>query len=145
MCEDTGISYEEPSPNAFFIQQPYGARPVCKGIGQCTPSIWNRDPGLFEIRKGRVLCRWERSGCQCIPAGGGVRKNTKISLDKPLNALFRRINLISCSAWRQRDQRFPELGMSDESVPDAYTGSYEGIIPMLKRSSSSHSTDVLSG
>ena len=35
MCEDTGISYEEPSPNAFSFNSPYGACPACKGLGQC--------------------------------------------------------------------------------------------------------------
>jgi excinuclease ABC subunit A len=34
MCEDTGLSYEEPSPNSFSFNSPYGACPVCKGIGQ---------------------------------------------------------------------------------------------------------------
>ena len=33
MCQDTGISYEEPSPNAFSFNSPYGACPVCKGLG----------------------------------------------------------------------------------------------------------------
>src|SRR6266498_2341076 len=28
MCEDTGISYEEPSPNAFSFNSPYGACPA---------------------------------------------------------------------------------------------------------------------
>ncbi|RYZ27725.1 MAG: excinuclease ABC subunit UvrA, partial [Chitinophagaceae bacterium] len=34
MCEDTGLSYEEPSPNAFSFNSPYGACPTCKGLGQ---------------------------------------------------------------------------------------------------------------
>ena len=33
MCEDTGISYEEPSPNSFSFNSPYGACPVCRGLG----------------------------------------------------------------------------------------------------------------
>ena len=33
MCEDTGISYEEPSPNSFSFNSPYGACPACKGLG----------------------------------------------------------------------------------------------------------------
>ena len=33
MCLDTGVSYEEPSPNAFSFNSPYGACPVCKGLG----------------------------------------------------------------------------------------------------------------
>jgi excinuclease ABC subunit A len=34
MCAETGISYEEPSPNTFSFNSPYGACPNCKGIGQ---------------------------------------------------------------------------------------------------------------
>ncbi|QOR74946.1 MAG: excinuclease ABC subunit UvrA [Thermoflavifilum sp.] len=33
MCADTGISYEEPSPNTFSFNSPYGACPRCKGLG----------------------------------------------------------------------------------------------------------------
>ena len=33
MCVDTGISYEEPSPNTFSFNSPYGACPRCKGLG----------------------------------------------------------------------------------------------------------------
>lgn len=33
MCADTGISYEEPSPNSFSFNSPYGACPHCKGLG----------------------------------------------------------------------------------------------------------------
>jgi len=33
MCIDTGISYEEPSPNTFSFNSPYGACPRCKGLG----------------------------------------------------------------------------------------------------------------
>src|SRR6202047_4906507 len=33
MCDETGISYEEPSPNSFSFNSPYGACPVCKGLG----------------------------------------------------------------------------------------------------------------
>ena len=33
MCADTGLSYEEPSPNTFSFNSPYGACPRCKGLG----------------------------------------------------------------------------------------------------------------
>ncbi|NND33798.1 MAG: excinuclease ABC subunit UvrA [Saprospiraceae bacterium] len=33
MDPDSGISYEEPSPNAFSFNSPYGACPVCTGLG----------------------------------------------------------------------------------------------------------------
>ncbi|HFB99945.1 MAG TPA: excinuclease ABC subunit UvrA [Phaeodactylibacter sp.] len=34
MDPESGISYEEPSPNAFSFNSPYGACPNCKGLGQ---------------------------------------------------------------------------------------------------------------
>ncbi len=33
MCLASGISYEEPSPNTFSFNSPYGACPKCKGLG----------------------------------------------------------------------------------------------------------------
>lgn len=33
MCPDTGISYEEPSPNSFSFNSPYGACSHCSGLG----------------------------------------------------------------------------------------------------------------
>ncbi|MBP7184557.1 MAG: excinuclease ABC subunit UvrA, partial [Saprospiraceae bacterium] len=34
MCQDSGISYEEPSPNTFSFNSPYGACPRCRGLGE---------------------------------------------------------------------------------------------------------------
>ncbi|MEO1257454.1 MAG: excinuclease ABC subunit UvrA [Bacteroidota bacterium] len=34
MDAETGLSYEEPSPNAFSFNSPYGACPKCNGLGQ---------------------------------------------------------------------------------------------------------------
>ncbi len=34
MCPESGISYEEPSPNAFSFNSPYGYCPTCKGLGK---------------------------------------------------------------------------------------------------------------
>lgn len=33
MCVETGLSYEEPSPNSFSFNSPYGYCPACKGLG----------------------------------------------------------------------------------------------------------------
>jgi len=34
VCADSGIAYEEPSPNTFSFNSPYGTCPTCKGIGE---------------------------------------------------------------------------------------------------------------
>ncbi len=33
MCPESGISYQEPSPNTFSFNSPYGSCPTCKGLG----------------------------------------------------------------------------------------------------------------
>ena len=33
MCPTTGISYDEPAPNSFSFNSPYGACPKCNGLG----------------------------------------------------------------------------------------------------------------
>jgi len=35
MCPTSGISYEEPSPNNFSFNSPYGTCPRCNGLGEC--------------------------------------------------------------------------------------------------------------
>lgn len=34
MCPESGISYDEPSPNTFSFNSPYGMCPHCKGLGE---------------------------------------------------------------------------------------------------------------
>jgi excinuclease ABC subunit A len=33
MCADTGLSYDEPSPNSFSFNSPYGSCSECRGLG----------------------------------------------------------------------------------------------------------------
>ena len=92
MCEDTGISYEEPSPNSFSFNSPYGACPVCKGLGT-----------IFHVNMEAVIPDWDLS----ITEGGiaplgeereayvfrmvqEIAKKNKISLQKPLKDLPKR-------------------------------------------------------
>ena len=36
MCPTTGISYQDPEPNTFSFNSPYGACPKCNGLGEIT-------------------------------------------------------------------------------------------------------------
>lgn len=44
MDPETGISYEEPSPNTFSFNSPYGACPRCNGLGQ-----------IYEVDMAKVI------------------------------------------------------------------------------------------
>ena len=54
MCPTTGISYEDPEPNTFSFNSPFGACPKCNGLGEISVIDMNKlipDPSL-SIRKG---------------------------------------------------------------------------------------------
>jgi excinuclease ABC subunit A len=147
MCEDTGISYEEPSPNSFSFNSPYGACPNCKGLG----SVYtiNLDEVLpdksLSVKEGGIAPLGEERDASVFQQVVMFAKKNKINLDKPIEQMSeQQLNLLMYGDGSITTSL--ELDMNDENIPDVYTGNYEGIIPMLKRwFTSSQSTDVLKG
>lgn len=145
MCEDTGISYEEPSPNAFSFNSPYGACPVCKGLG----NVYTIDMEAvlpdtsISVSEGAITPLGEERDASVFQQVVQFAKKHKIKLDKPVKELPKQ--QLDLLLYGDQDiNPALELDMSDESVPDMYTGSYEGIIPMLKRwFSSTYSSEGL--
>ena len=131
MCEDTGISYEEPSPNSFSFNSPYGACPNCKGLGT-----------MFHVNMESVIPDWDLS----INEGGiaplgeereawvyrqvqDIAKKNKVSLQKPLKELQKKslnILLYGNEEGKEVDIDFENMQFDPESP-------YEGIVNMLKR------------
>jgi len=145
MCEDTGISYEEPSPNTFSFNSPYGACPVCKGLGNIyTISIDEVLPDKTKsINEGAIMPLGEERDASVFRQVEAFSKKHKINLNTPVKNLpSSQLDLLLYGDGIATDSF--DVDVNDETIPDTYTGSYEGIIPMLKRwFSSSYSTDTL--
>ncbi|WP_346238877.1 excinuclease ABC subunit UvrA [Niabella insulamsoli] len=134
MCEDSGISYEEPSPNSFSFNSPYGACPFCRGLG--TSSVIHMDsivPDMGKsIRQGGIAPLGEERNASVYQQVETFCRKHKISLSKPLKDLPQeQLNLLLYGDGGA--EQTLHLDGTDETIPDYYTGSYEGIIPMLKR------------
>ena len=134
MCEDTGISYEEPSPNAFSFNSPYGACPTCKGLG----TVYTIDmeevlpDNTKSVKGGAIVPLGEERDASVFQQVIVFARKHKISLDKPLKDLPpEQVNLLLYGDQQINPEL--ELDLSDDTIPLEYTGSYEGIIPMLKR------------
>lgn len=145
MCEDTGISYEEPSPNAFSFNSPYGACPVCKGLGNVYTIDMNAvlpDTGKT-VKEGGIAPLGEERDASVFQQVIAFAKKNKIKLDVPVKDLSQaQIDLLLFGDKNINPSL--EIDANDETVPQEYTGSYEGIIPMLKRwFLSPHSTEFL--
>ncbi|HRH37014.1 MAG TPA: excinuclease ABC subunit UvrA, partial [Flavobacteriales bacterium] len=57
MCPTSGIAYEEPEPNLFSFNSPYGACPKCSGLGQVTEVAFDKivPDRKKSIRKGAIV------------------------------------------------------------------------------------------
>ena len=145
MCETTGLSYEEPSPNSFSFNSPYGACPNCKGLGNVYAidmSLLLQDHTL-SINEGAIHPLGEAREASVFNQIKLFARKHKINLDKALKDLSKEhLNLILFGD--KNISSTLDMDLNDENIPNEYTGSYEGIVPMMKRwFTSSQSTDHL--
>jgi excinuclease ABC subunit A len=147
MCEDTGISYEEPSPNAFSFNSPYGACPTCKGLG----SVYKINPESIipdwklSINEGGITPLGEERQAYVFKQVQQVARKHKINLDKPLKELSpRSINILLYGKEEVTDEDTVDFDLNENFISENeseegggakayYTTEYEGIINMLKR------------
>ncbi|GAC1704252.1 MAG: excinuclease ABC subunit UvrA [Flavisolibacter sp.] len=135
MCEDSGISYEAPSPNSFSFNSPYGACTSCKGLGQ-----------VYTIDMKAVIPDYSLSINQgaIVPLGGEreaftfrqvqtLSKKYKFSLDKPIKELNEKsLNLILYG--KETAVVADELQFDDQLIGDsALSGEFEGVVVQVKR------------
>jgi len=134
MCEDTGISYEEPSPNAFSFNSPYGACPTCKGLG----NVYSIDMDAvipdsnISIKDGGIAPLGEQREAYMFRNVEILAKKYKINLDKPINTLP--VASLNILLYGNAEGSSLELDNEEETTAsNPYEGEFEGIIPMLKR------------
>ncbi|MFZ4057426.1 MAG: excinuclease ABC subunit UvrA [Ferruginibacter sp.] len=140
MCDETGISYEEPSPNAFSFNSPYGACPTCKGLG----NVFSIDMDAvipdhsLSVKQGGIAPLGEQREATLFKQVEAVAKKHKINLDKPIKELPTTALNILLYAHADGATAMEAL-LEDEMVDNAnltYSTSaddFEGIIPMLNR------------
>ncbi len=132
MCEDTGISYEEPSPNGFSFNSPYGACPVCKGLGQVyqidmEAIIPDREVSIAE---GGILPLGEARDAFVYKQVEQLAKKNKFSVKDPISKLTEaNLNLV---LFGSSDATIDvEMDFDSENAP--YETEYEGVVNMVKR------------
>lgn len=130
MCADTGLSYDEPSPNTFSFNSPYGMCPHCKGLGE-----------IHEVDMARVIPDNTKSINEVgIVPLGEVRENM---LFKQLRALAKKHNFSFSTPVKDLPENVLNaiLHGGDEIKVDMTWGSeewsydmaFDGLINVLKR------------
>ena len=148
MCAETGISYEEPSPNTFsFIV--LWACPTCKGLGTVYTIDLQAvipDPEKTVAEGGIVPLGEERDAWIYKQVAQLVKKH-KINLKKPIREIPQaQINII---LYGKENPDANDLGLRWEDEGDGNsTGGFfdtvfEGVIPMVKRWFNSSSSESI--
>jgi len=82
----TGLSYDEPAPNSFSFNSPYGACPTCNGLGvieEITQESIIPDPSL-SISRGGIAPLGEYRDIWIFKKIEAILKHYKISLATPI-------------------------------------------------------------
>ena len=144
MCEDTGLSYEEPSPNAFSFNSPYGACPACKGLG--TVNQVNMDAIIpdrsLSIKEGAIKPLGEEREAYVFKQVQHVAKKYKFSLDKPIKELPQKA--LNVLLYGSEDASSKDIEFDFETTEGSvYNTEYEGIVTMLRRWFAANSSESL--
>jgi excinuclease ABC subunit A len=134
MCEETGLSYETPSPNAFSFNSPYGACPTCKGLGNVfSISLEQIIPDRsLSIKEGGIAPLGVQREAYLFKQVEVLAKKHKISLDKPISSLSdQSINLLLYGTPEGPSES--TFDMDETAMSSPYEGVFEGVVPMLKR------------
>jgi len=135
MCEDSGISYEEPSPNSFSFNSPYGACPTCKGLGavyQISMDAIIPDPEK-SINEGGIVPLGEEREAYMFKQVQQIAKKNKFSLDTPIKEMSKKaMNLVLYG--NEAGETSTEINFEESAAGgQIYATEYEGLINALKR------------
>lgn len=89
MDPETGLSYDEPAPNSFSFNSPYGACPVCNGLGQIeeiTEESVIPDKNL-SISRGGILPLGEYRDIWIFKKIEAILKRYKCTLSTPIKEI----------------------------------------------------------
>ena len=149
MDPESGISYDEPSPNSFSFNSPYGACPVCNGLGvveEITEESVIPDKSL-SISRGAIAPLGEYRELWIFKEIETILKKYKLNLTTPVakfpDDLLHALMYGTDEDVDGREGAAPSPQPSKKNVTeDYYSFKFEGIVNFLKRQQE-NSTDKI--
>ncbi len=140
MDADTGLSYDEPSPNTFSFNSPYGACPHCKGLGvihEINTDLLIPDPSKT-LSEGGIAPIGEFRDNYIFKQLRSLGKQYKFTLGTKVQDLTEEaLNVILYGDAKGK----LEVSTTFDGEDRWYTLEYGGVVDMLKRSFANTSSD----
>ena len=131
MCPTTGLSYEDPEPNTFSFNSPYGACPKCNGLGEIAVVDKEKlipNPNL-SLRKGGLAPAGEyKAGSWIFKQLEAIGLKYGYTLDTPLKDISdEALDVILYGTNETFDVKRETLG-----ITSTYKINFEGIINFIE-------------
>lgn len=135
-CPDCGISFEEIEPRSFSFNNPFGACPVCHGLGykmEFSPELIIPDPSL-SISQGAIAVMGWQSAADASSFTHAIlvalADAYDFSLDTPFQDYPQKIKDVIIHGTNGREVKVHYKGQRGEGV---YNVAFEGIIRNVER------------
>ena len=127
MCPTSGLAYEEPEPNLFSFNSPYGACPKCSGLGQITEVAIDKivPDRAKSLKKGAILPLGPYKGSWVFRQIEAVLEHFGHTLDTPFAELDDNVLAVLLNGMDEPLKVTSNVGLSDRTIQ------FEGIIPFV--------------
>ncbi|MCE3278798.1 MAG: excinuclease subunit [Bacteroidetes bacterium] len=141
MCPTSGISYDEPQPNLFSFNSPYGACPKCNGLGVVSEIDINKiiPNNKSTIRKGAIAPLGPYKGTWIFKQLEAIGEKYGFTLDSAIEDISdEAINTILFGS----DEMFKIRQHSDSSAT-SYSVAFEGIANFISKQNDEQSSPTI--
>ncbi len=132
MCLDSGISYEEPSPNTFSFNSPYGYCPTCRGLGVTNKiDLQSVIPDEnISINDGGIVPLGQQRDVWIFNQIKAISKQYKIDLNAPISKISDKAKNVLL--FGQEEGKL-EIEIDFDNKGNVYETVFEGIVNMVIR------------
>jgi len=141
MCPTSGISYDDPQPNLFSFNSPYGACPKCNGLGVISEVDINKiiPDKKLSIKKGGILPVGPHKPSWIFKQLEAIGVNYDFTLDTPLEDFSDdALNVILFGS----DEVLKIKQFTDNSM-SSYSLSFEGIVNFIIKQNDEQSSPTI--
>ena len=135
-CPDCGVSISEIEPRSFSFNNPFGACPVCAGLGykmEFAPELMIPD-GSLSINEGAISCMGWQSSCEKTSYSHAIleamARDYNFSLDTPYDELSDKARDLIINGTGDHKMKVYYKGQRGEGVYDV---AFEGLIRNMER------------
>lgn len=127
MCPTSGIAYEEPEPNLFSFNSPYGACPRCNGLGQVTEVALDKivPDRKKSVKKGGISPLGTYKNSWVFKQVEAVLEHFGHDLNTPIDEFDDSVLGALLNGMDQPVRVRSGIGLSDRTIQ------FEGIIPYI--------------